>query len=241
MKTPALLQDLPPARHPLWRSLGWGLVAGTLGLTVRFLMVGGEGMPGRTVGGEPLFGEGIKGSVGTLTEQLGSNRMVLAYRTIEGAEEDLRLETVTGHLDEPTGVWRMLSPKARRQDGVWTLQGPLDLEVADPGTKAIQGRGRVAHAGPALRWAEGEREGLAPLRWEALEGSTRGIWNLPAGWRRPADGRHRPGHPPGHGSRAAVGRARVPDGPSRGGAGPPGGRLTAGFRGGSVAGHRHLA
>jgi hypothetical protein len=191
MKAPAMLHDLPPARHPLWRSLGWGLVAGTLGLTVRFLMVGGEGMPGRTVGGDPLFGEGIKGSVGTLTEQLGSNRMVLAYRTIEGAEEDLRLETVTGHLDEPTGVWRMLSPKARRQAGVWTLQGPLDLEVADPGTKALLGRGRVENTGPAIRWAAGEWEGLAPLRWEALEGSTRGTWNLPAGWRREADGRFR--------------------------------------------------
>jgi hypothetical protein len=191
MKVQALLRDLPPARHPLWRGLGWGLVAGTLGFTLRFLMVGGGGMPGRTVGGDPLFGEGTRGTVGTLTEQLGLNRMVLAYRTIEGSEEDLRLETVTGHLDEPTGQWRMLSPKARRQDGVWTLQGPLDLDVADPGTKAIQGRGRVENAGPALRWAEGEWEGLAPLRWEALEGSTRGIWNLPAGWRREADGRFR--------------------------------------------------
>src|SRR5512133_4183738 len=176
MKAPALLQDLPPARHPLWRSLGWGLVAGTLGLTVRFLMVGGEC---------------IKGSVGTLTEQLGPNRMVLAYRTIEGAEEDLRLETVTSHLDEPTGVWRMLSPKARRQAGIWTLQGPLDLEVADPGTKALLGRGRVENTGPAIRWTAGEWVGLAPLRWEALEGSTRGTWNLPAGWRREADGRFR--------------------------------------------------
>jgi len=190
MKAPALLQDLPPARHPLWRGLGWGLVAGTLGLTLRFLMVGGESMP-RTVGGDPLFGEGTKGSVGTLTEQLGPNRMVLAYRTIEGSEEDLRLETVTGHLDEATGQWLMLSPKARRQAGVWTLQGPLDLQVADPATKALLGKGRVEDAGPALRWAGGEWEGLAPLRWEALEGSTRGTWNLPAGWHREAEGRFR--------------------------------------------------
>src|SRR5512133_2695145 len=156
MKAPALLQDLPPARHPLWRGLGWGLAAGTLGLTLRFLMAGGEGMPGRTVGGDPLFGEGTKGSVGTITEQLGPNRMVLAYRTIEGSEEDLSLETVTGRLDETAGQWRLLSPKARRQAGVWTLQGPMDLEVARPGTTIPMGEGRVEDAGPAIRWSGGE-------------------------------------------------------------------------------------
>jgi hypothetical protein len=67
----------------------------------------------------------------------------------------------------------------------------MDLQVADPGSKALLGKGRVEDAGPALRWAGGEWEGLAPLRWEALEGSTRGIWNLPAGWHREAEGRFR--------------------------------------------------
>jgi hypothetical protein len=191
VKALTLLQDLPPARNPIWRRLGWGLVAGTLGLTIRFLVGGGEGMPGRTVGGDPLFGEGTKGSVGTLTEQLGPNRMVLAYRTIEGSEEDLRLETVTGRLDEEAGQWRLRSPKAHRQVGVWTLQGPMDMEVAQPGTGVLLGKGRVDSDGPALRWTGGEWEGLAPLRWEALEGSTRGTWNLPAGWRREVDGRFR--------------------------------------------------
>ncbi|WP_243320920.1 hypothetical protein [Geothrix sp. SG200] len=191
MKVRALLQDLPPARHPLWRGLGWALAAGTLGFTLRFLMVGNEGMPGRTASGDPLFGAGTKGTLGTLTEQLGPNRMVLTYRTIEGSEEDLHLETVTGRLDEQTGQWRMLSPKAHRQAGVWALEGPLDLEVADPATKALLGKGRVENAGPALRWVGGEWEGLAPLRWEALEGSARGVWYLPAGWRREADGRFR--------------------------------------------------
>lgn len=191
MKAPALFQDLPPARHPLWRRLGWGLVAATLGLTVRFLMSGGDGMPGRTVGGDPLFGEGTRGSVGTLTEQLGPNRMVLAYRTIEGTEEDLRLETVTGRLDEQAGQWRLRSPKARRQAGIWTLQAPMDLQVAQPGSGVLLGTGRIEGEVPAIRWAGGEWEGLAPLRWEALEGSTRGTWNLPAGWRREADGRFR--------------------------------------------------
>ena len=55
----SLLQDVPPARHPLWRWLGWILVVGTLGFTMRFLRSGSDGMPGRTVGGDPLFGEGI--------------------------------------------------------------------------------------------------------------------------------------------------------------------------------------
>lgn len=196
MKVIALLRDLPPARHPLWRALGWGLVAGTLGFTTRFLLVGGEGMPGRTVGGDPLFGEGTRGSVGTLTEQLGPNRMVLAYKTIEGSEDDLHLSQVTGRLDEQAGMWRLTSPKARRQAGVWTLQGPMDLGVAQPGTTVALGRGRIEGDVPAIRWTGGEWEGLAPLRWESMEGSSRGVWNLPAGWRREADGRLRVEHGP---------------------------------------------
>lgn len=191
MRMASLLQDVPPARHPLWQWLGWILIAGTLGYTMRFLMSGSVGMPGRTVGGDPLFGEGTRGSVGTLTEQLGPNHMVLSYKTIEGSEEDLRLEQVTGRLDEQAGQWRMLSPKARRQAGVWTLQGPMDLGVAQPGTTTLLGKGRIEDEGPAIRWTGGEWEGLAPLRWESLEGSSRGVWNLPAGWRRETDGRLR--------------------------------------------------
>lgn len=191
MRMESILQNVPSARHPLWRGLGWLLVAGILGFTVRFLMSGSDGMPGRIVGGDPLFGEGTRGSVGTLTEQLGPNRMVLSYKTIEGSEEDLRLEQVTGRLDEATGQWRLLSPTARRQAGIWTLQGPMDLGVVQPGTAALLGKGRIEDEGPAIRWTGGEWEGLAPLRWESLEGSSRGVWNLPTGWRRETDGRLR--------------------------------------------------
>jgi len=191
VKVSALLQDIPPARHPLWRRLGWGLVAATLGFTLRFLANGSEGMPGRTVGGDALFGEGTKGTKGTVTEQLGPNRMVLAYKTISGSEQDLLLEQVTGRLDEQAGQWRLLSPKARREAGVWTLQGPMDLGVAQPGTTVPLGQGRIESEGPAIRWNGGEWEGLAPLRWESLEGSSRGTWNLPAGWRRETDGKLR--------------------------------------------------
>jgi hypothetical protein len=185
------LKDLPPARDPLWWRLGWVLLAGTLGFTLRFMMNGSDGMPNRILGGDPLFGEGTHGSVGTLTEQLGPNRMVLSYKTIEGSEEDLRLDQVTGRLDEEAGQWRLLSPRARRQAGIWTLQGPMDLGVVRPGTRDLLGKGRIEQVGPAIRWIGGEWEGLAPLRWESLEGSTRGTWDLPAGWRRESDGRLR--------------------------------------------------
>jgi hypothetical protein len=196
MTLASLLQDLPPARHPLWRRLGWLLVAGTFLFTLRFLTKGSDGMPGRTSGGDALFGEGTRGSVGTLTEQLGPNRMVLSYKTIEGSEEDLRLEQVTGRLDEQAGQWRLLSPKARRQSGVWTLQGPMDLGVAQPGTTTLLGKGRIEGEVPAIRWIGGEWEGLAPLRWDSLEGAARGVWNLPAGWRRQTDGQLRVEHGP---------------------------------------------
>ena len=191
MKAAATFAGLPPARHPLWRWLGWALVAGILGLTFRFVGRGSEGMPGRTSGGDPLFGEGTRGSVGTLTEQLGPNRMVLSYKTIEGTEEDLRLEQVEGRLDEAAGRWRLLSPRARRQAGVWTLNGPMDLAVVQPGSGASLGQGRIDGDTPAIRWTGAEWEGLAPLRWDALDGSGRGTWHLPAGWKREADGRLR--------------------------------------------------
>ena len=191
MRLVSLFQRVPPARHPLWRWLGAVMLAGTLGITLRFMTGRGEGMPGRTAGGDPLFGEGTRGSVGTLTEQLGPNRMVLSYKTIEGTEEDLRLERVTGRLDEQAGQWRMQSPKARRQAGIWTLQGPMDLAVARPGTTDLLGKGRIEGDGPAIRWSGEAWEGLAPLHWDSLEGSSRGTWILPAGWTRQADGQFR--------------------------------------------------
>jgi hypothetical protein len=196
VRSASWLQDLPPARHPLWRWVGWVLVASTLGLTLRFLTDHREDMLGRTTGGDALFGEGTRGSVGTLTEQLGPNRMVLAYKTITGSEEDLILEQVTGRLEESAGHWRLLSPKAHRQASIWTLQAPMDLEVAHPGTTILLGKGRVEGEGPAIRWTGGEWEGLAPLRWESLEGSSRGVWDLPVGWRREIDGHLRVEHGP---------------------------------------------
>jgi hypothetical protein len=172
------------------------LFAGTVGLTLRFLMSGTVGMPGRTVLGDPLFGEGSKGSLGTLTEQLGPNRMVLSYKTIEGSESDLRLEQVLGRLDEQAGQWRMQSPSAERQAGIWTLMGPMDLDVHAPGSNTLLGRGHIVEKRPAIRWNGGAWEGLAPLHWESLEGSAKGTWELPVGWQREAEGRLRVDHGP---------------------------------------------
>ena len=192
----AWVPALPPARDRLWRRLGWLATAMVMGLTVRFLLTGREGLPGRTVGADPLFAEGTRGAVGTLTEHLGANKMVLAYRTIQGTEEDLLLEGVTGRLDEPLGRWRLQAPRAQRQQGVWTLFGPLDLGVARPDSPQALGRGRVDREGGALRWTGGEWEGLAPLRWESMDGAAQGTWQLPVGWRREADGRLRVDHGP---------------------------------------------
>jgi hypothetical protein len=198
MRTSFLASSLPPARHPLWQGLGWALALGTLGFTLHFLKGGTDGMPDRIGGGDPLFGEGSHGSVGTLTEHLGANRMILSYKTIEGSEEDLQLQQVTGRLDEQAGQWRLLSPAARRQAAVWVLQGPMDLGVTQPGSGTPLGQGRVESGGPAIRWSGGAWEGLAPLRWNSLEGAARGAWTLPTGWTREADGRFRVDHGPVH-------------------------------------------
>jgi len=180
---------LPPSRHPLWWGLGAALLAVVLGLTTRFMLVSPRGLPGGRDGGDPLFSERSRGSLGTLTEQQGPNRMVLDYKTIAGSEEDLRLEEVTGRLEESTGLWRMTSPTALRREGVWTLLAPMDLKVIKPGTSEVLGQGHIDGTAPALRWTGGLWEGLSPLHWESLQGSGQGQWDLPAGWRRELDGR----------------------------------------------------
>lgn len=185
------LPDLPPARHPLWRGLGLGLLAGVLGMTARYMLVSPRGLTGAAQGEGALFPERTRGSLGTLTEQLGPNRMVLAYKTIAGSEEDLRLEEVTGRMEDQAGQWRMTSPTAFRRKGVWTLQAPVALEVDQPGTARALGQGRVEGTAPALRWIGGSWEGLAPLHWETLTGPGQGTWDLPAGWQREPDGRIR--------------------------------------------------
>lgn len=177
---------LPPNRHPLWRVLGLGLVGATLGLSTLFLIRGARPLQPRPT--TELF-TGPKGSLGTLTEQLGNGRFVLSYEAIHGAEEDLYLSGVEGSLDEPDAHWRMGSPAAHRRQGYWTLEGPLDLSSGPRAGAPITGKGRVEKDGPALKWDKGAWEGLAPLEWEELGGSAKGLWRLPAGWRRDLAGR----------------------------------------------------
>lgn len=180
--------SLPPNRHPVWRLLGLGLTAGTLLFTGVFMVRGVR--PLQPTKATDLFLE-PKGTLGTITEQLGTGRFVLSYEAIHGAEEDLYLSGVTGRLEEPELLWRMASPAAHRRQGFWTLEGPLGLATwkSPEGADAQQlGRGSVSKEGPALRWDQGAWEGLAPLTWEELEGGGRGLWQLPTGWRRDIHG-----------------------------------------------------
>lgn len=177
--------SLPPNRHPFWRILGLGLAGGTLVLSGIFLLRGVRPLaPGQ--GGE-LF-TGPRGTLGTITEQLGNGRFELTYEAIHGAEEDLFLSGVKGHLVEPAFTWAMDSPAAHRRKGYWTLEGPLGLQAVASSGGRPAGRGTVKKEGPALRWDKGAWEGLAPLEWEELEGSARGLWHLPPGWRRDSEG-----------------------------------------------------
>ncbi|MBL0209763.1 MAG: hypothetical protein IPQ13_02450 [Holophagaceae bacterium] len=172
------------ARNPAWTAAGWLLIAGTIGACLIFI---GRG-PKIVAPKDSVFPGAPKGIRGTITEQLDGGRFVLSYRIIEGQESDLRLQGVTGALEEPDVRWGMESPAAQRQEGQWTLQAPMDLQGTSPSGDVL-GRGHVAGTGPALRWQKGAWEGLAPLHWETLQGSGKGRWALPAGWRRSSDGR----------------------------------------------------
>lgn len=175
---------LASARNPVWTAAGWLLIAGTLAACLIYI---GRG-PKIVAPKDNVFPGTPKGIRGTITEQLDNGRFVLSYRIIEGQESDLRLQGVTGALEEPDVRWGMVSPSAQRREGQWTLQAPMDLQGIAPDGRVL-GLGRVAGSGPALRWEKGAWEGLAPLQWENLEGGGKGRWLLPAGWRRSSDGR----------------------------------------------------
>lgn len=176
------------ARNPLWRAVGLALILGIVGITTLFVARGPRplqptGDPGTAAG------SGAQGRHGTITEPLGEGLFVLSYETITGMEEDLQLHTVTGRLQDPQTTWKLDSPSARKTGGVWTLFGPMAMSATAPGGGAPLGRGAIAAGGPALGWDKGVWHGLSPLVWEDLEGSGRGRWDLPAGWRRGLDGK----------------------------------------------------
>jgi hypothetical protein len=176
------------ARNPLWRVSGVALMAGIVGITTLFVARGPRPLQPTGDAGAPA-GAVAQGRHGTVTEPLGDGLFVLSYETITGMEEDLQLHTVTGRLQDPRTVWKLDAPSARKAGGVWTLFGPMAMSATPPGGGPPLGKGAIAAEGPALGWDKGVWHGLSPMVWEELEGSGRGRWDLPAGWRRGLDGR----------------------------------------------------
>lgn len=180
------LWSLLNARNPVWRGMSVALMGGVLGLSAWYLYRGRRPiLP--TEGGQAFHG--TVGARGTLTEQLGRGRFVLAYDTLLGEERNLRVIRVKGTLEEPEVRWEVVAPEAHRAEGVWLLNGPLTVVSRVPGSPRPTGQGRMDGAGPALRWEDGHWRGLGPLVWTDLEGQGKGIWHIPAGWVRQADGR----------------------------------------------------
>ncbi len=180
---------LPPPRDPAWRWAGWGVLGLTLGVTGLQLALGPRSMES----GKGLLGTftaGMRGTVGTLTELQGDNRLTLRYQTIQGEEKELRLGGVDGELEETRGRWKFKTPEANRSQGAWLLHAPLALESLDS-TGASGGKGVMEGEGGALRWSAGRWEALAPLTWHGMQGAGPGLWHLPAGWTREPDGRIR--------------------------------------------------
>lgn len=181
------LWSLLNARNPVWRVSSIGLLGLVLGMTAWYIIQGPK--PLEPTPGGTLF-RGTQGERGTVTEQLGRGRFVLTYATLLGEEKSLELLQVKGRLEEPETLWLMEAPTAQRQEGIWTLDGPLQVSAQDPRTPGRRlGQGDISSAGPALQWDHGVWRGLAPLSWTDLEGDQGGIWHLPPGWHRELDGR----------------------------------------------------
>ncbi len=179
---------LPSNQSPLWRFLGLSLVAAVLAGTAMLSLNGPERLGVQSGAGEGLP-PGMRGTFGTITEQLGTGRFDLRYNRIEGGDQDLRLHEVVGQLTEPEMGWTMRTPASHRaKEGVWGLDGPIQIEGRDPQGKLV-GQGSVEGQGESLRWERGTWQGLGALRWESLEGQGRGRWTLPAGWKRDELGR----------------------------------------------------
>ena len=177
---------LPGNRDPRWRVAGWVCIGGALAFTGVFMLQGPRRLKGQTAAG--LFDPGMAGTRGTLSEAMGSGRMVLNYQTLEGNDQDLRLKSVTGQLLDSTGRWHLKAPSARRLDQAWTLDGPLDLDLVD-GQGAQLGLGHMTEPGSAMTWKDAIWTGLQPLVWTSTQGASSGEWHLPAGWQRTEDGR----------------------------------------------------
>ena len=179
--------SLISARHFIWRGMGYGLLTFALVGTGIFIYLGPKPLKPKTQGGS--FDGGIIGKIGTYTEQLGPSRFLLAYDSIAGEEAALQLRGVHGRLEEPATLWMMTSPSARKAGGLWSLDGPMDIEAREPSQQTLMGKGRIEKPEVGLKWDHGIWTGMSTLVWEDLQGKGRGRWTLPPGWRRELDGR----------------------------------------------------
>ncbi len=203
------LWSLVSVRNPLWRGVGFTLLAGVVAGTVGFVQFGprfrGPKPEGAVADGNPI------GRVGTYVEQLGQSRFLLKYESIVGQEAELQLKGVHGRLEEPDTLWLMVSPSARKAEEIWTLDGPMDIEARDPKGEVLQGKGRIEKREPGLRWNHGIWTGLSTLVWDDLRGKGKGRWTLPPGWRRELDGRFVVENKPVHWEATAEGALRTLD------------------------------
>ncbi|MCE1229161.1 MAG: LPS export ABC transporter periplasmic protein LptC [Firmicutes bacterium] len=171
----------------LWKVAGLAALSAVIGLSALFAVLGPKPLaPKARV---DVF-KGYGAAQGTFTEQLGEGRVfALEHQSMTGDMENLQLQGVQARLEERDAFWRLVSPAGHRSAGAWTLQGPMGIEAYAPDHNTRLGQGHIPGQGPALRWEKGVWTGLSPLSWRDLQGQGRGLWVLPAGWHREADGR----------------------------------------------------
>ena len=201
--------SLVSARNPIWQGMGYGFLVFAMAGTGIFIYLGPRPLKPKAQGS--AFYGNIEGKIGTYTEQLGQSRFLLAYDSIIGEETALQLKGVHGRLEEPGTLWLMESPTARKVEGIWSLDGPMDIEAREPNQQTLMGKGRIAKPEVGLKWDHGVWHGMSTLVWEDLQGQGRGRWTLPPGWRRELDGRFVVENKPVHWEATAEGAMRSLD------------------------------
>ena len=194
-------------RNPLWSVGGGALLLAIVGFTGFYMTRGPR--PLQPEAASPFPGQGTQGRYGTFVEQLGQGKFALSYETIQGTQTEIDLQKVTGRLEEPLTTWTMVSPAARREKGIWTLLGPMDVAAQDARTQGQEGKGFMKDPAPALRWDHGVWTGLSTLVWDDLQGAGRGRWILPPGWHRGLDGVFRVDQGPVHWTASAPGALKT--------------------------------
>jgi hypothetical protein len=202
--------SLLSAQNPIWHGTGFAVLAFAMVGTGIFIYLGPKPLKAKSQGG--TIDGGIEGRIGTYTEQLGQSRFLLAYDSITGQEATLQLKGVHGRLEEPATLYLMNSPIARKAGGIWSLDGPMDIEAREPAhQQTLIGKGRIENPEVGLKWDHGTWTGMSTLVWEDLQGQGRGRWTLPPGWRRELDGRFVVENKPVHWDATGEGAMRALD------------------------------